>query len=465
LLIGLLLGSFVVYSLLLFTFPKGAFYLLPSRAWELLIGSLLAAYLFERRDLQSSKKFHPLITYLALGMLFFSLINFESNSYLWGFGVVLPVISTAILIKLSADGRYRNRILESRLLVWVGKISYSAYLIHYPLIVLWKTAYPNKFNLLFQLTLFMLCLFLAAIQTKFIEMPFRDAKRVPTRLALPLILSFSLLLCGLGFVGKVTHGFDAIKSNQVPLDRRYLLVNNLKEYQILESMGMEKPITKNIELIANIPYILAIGDSMSGDIAFAGNITQSKVKFLRFDLDYKCIELALHSKMKLSGDLVANCAEYNRLLLNSIKAASAVIIAADWEASTYATGIKLAYKVSKEKQTLLIGPFNFLRIASASYLFAKSEGLNTEFEKKMFQRVDKEKVNIDKIMANSISNHDNITFISKYKLFCHQSVQSCDIFSGDKLLWRDDLHVSLEGAKALSPIILTAITKSIHPKN
>ncbi len=465
LLIGLLLGSFAVYSLMLFTFPKGAFYLLPSRAWELLIGSLLAAYLFERRDIKSSEKSHPLITYLALGMLFFSLINFESNSYLWGFGVVLPVISTAIIIKLSAEGRYRNGILESRILVSVGKISYSAYLIHYPLIVFWKTAYPNKINLLSQLTLFILCFFLASIQTKFVEMPFRDTKRVPTRLALPLILSLSLLLCGLGYVGKVTQGFDAIKSNQVSLDRRYLLVNTPKETQIIQSMGMEKPITTNIDLIANTPYILTIGDSMSGDISVAGNIIQSDVKFLTFDLDDKCMELALHPKMKLPGDLVANCAVDNKLLANSIKTASAVIIAADWENSTYATGIELAYKISKEKQTLLVGPFNFLRIASASYLFAKSDGLNTDFEKKMFQRVDKEKVDIDNIMGNSVSNSNEITFISKYKLLCHQSVQSCDIFSNNKLLWRDDLHVTLEGAKALSPIILTAIAKLNHPKN
>jgi len=462
LLINLLLGSFVVYLLMLFMFPRGAFYLLPSRAWELLIGSLLAAHLFEKKDLQSSKRFHPLITYLALGMLFFSLIILKSNSYLWGFGVVIPVISAAVIIKLSADGLYQNRILESRLLISVGKISYSAYLIHYPLIVFWKTVYPNKFNLPFQLILFMLCLFLATIQTKFIEMPFRDVKRIPTRIALPLIFSISFMLCGLGFVGKVTNGFDTIKFNQISLDRRYLLVNGSKETQIVESMGWGKRITTDTDLVANTPFILTIGDSMAADITFAGNITQSNVKFLRFYLDDKCMELGLHAKLKLSGDREANCGVDNRLLINSINAAQAVIIAADWENSTYVTGIKLARRISQEKQTLLVGPFNFSRISFASYLFAKSEGLSADFQKKMFQRVDKEKLNIDNIMANSISNYDNVTFISKYKLFCHQSVQSCDIFNSGKLLWRDDLHVSLEGAKVLGPVILTAITKSNH---
>jgi peptidoglycan/LPS O-acetylase OafA/YrhL len=462
-LFAFLLGSFVIYSLMLFLFPRGAFYLLPSRAWELLIGSLLAACLFERKDKKVIKRFHPLITYLALGILFFSLIVLKNNSYLWGFGVVIPVICTVTIIRLSADGLHQNRILDSRLLTSIGRISYSAYLIHYPLIVLWKTAFPNKFNLYFQLLLLLLCLFLAAIQTKFIEMPFRDAKRIPTKFALPLIFSISFLLCGLGFVGKATNGFDAIKSNQISHDRRYLLVNGPKEIQILESMGWGKQITRNAGLIASAPFVLVIGDSMASDITFAGNLTETKFKFLRFDLDDECMEVAIHPRIKHSGYLAANCALDNTLLVNYISAADAVIIAADWEDSTYAFGIELAHKISQEKQTLLIGPFNFLRIASASYLFAASDGLGTDFQKKMFQRVDKEKLEIDKIMADSIANYRNITFISKYKLFCHQSVQSCDIFNGDKLLWRDDLHVNLEGAKVLGPLIVKAITRSNYP--
>lgn len=109
-----------------------AFFLPLTRAWELLLGSLLAADAIPRlkpkliRDWQSA---------IGLVMIIATMILINADTQFPGWATLPPCIGT-ILILQAGDGResWAGRLLSWMPLVWIGSISYSLYLWHWPII-------------------------------------------------------------------------------------------------------------------------------------------------------------------------------------------------------------------------------------------------------------------------------------------------------------------------------------------
>lgn len=111
--------------------PDFAFYLLPTRGWELLAGALLAQVEFEtgRPPRKIADAVMP-----ALGLFFVlhPLLFFDRSIQHPSFLTLLPVLGTAILIRFCRKGEPVTDLLASRPFVAVGLISYSLYLWHVP---------------------------------------------------------------------------------------------------------------------------------------------------------------------------------------------------------------------------------------------------------------------------------------------------------------------------------------------
>jgi peptidoglycan/LPS O-acetylase OafA/YrhL len=144
----LALASFAIGVYLTRSHQIAAFYLLPTRAWELLAGAALGAYRVPAAVERSLKTFNAarVTKYagwggLALVVSGFFLINESSNFP--GIVALIPTIGTlAILVSIVDDGPGPAWFLSRPFMVLVGKLSYSIYLWHWPLIVLGKS-YAN----------------------------------------------------------------------------------------------------------------------------------------------------------------------------------------------------------------------------------------------------------------------------------------------------------------------------------
>jgi len=99
----------------------------------------------------------------------------KKESIFPGWNALYPTIGAALLIGW-ANGTTIGRILSLAPVVWVGKISYSFYLWHWPLIVFWKLEYGQHLSTTEKVLLFFLSIALAAVSTHFIEKPFRSQK-------------------------------------------------------------------------------------------------------------------------------------------------------------------------------------------------------------------------------------------------------------------------------------------------
>ncbi|HWA00961.1 MAG TPA: acyltransferase family protein [Caulobacterales bacterium] len=169
--------------------PTANFFLLPTRAWELLLGALLA--------LSPPQALRGKWSNEALGLTGLALIGFAVFAYtpatpFPGYTAIAPCLGAALLIYVGAARQtWAGRFLSTKPMVAIGLISYSLYLVHWPIAVF--TRYetldePHLPQVLFILTS---SFALAAFSWRFIEQPFRGA-----RLPMP-----SARIIGLGAAG------------------------------------------------------------------------------------------------------------------------------------------------------------------------------------------------------------------------------------------------------------------------
>lgn len=190
--------------------PASAYYLLPSRAWELGAGALLAATLTRRvphgivHRSKRAKMINELLGAAGLISILVSALCFDEHVPFPGFLALLPVGGAVALI--AAEGSSVNRhILSAKYVVFTGAISYSWYLWHWPLLAFVRILYSNAAPAL-ALQLVVPISFLFAIASwKWIEQPFRHAR---TRSGKTLLrYGFALgLAATIPLIAKLTDG-------------------------------------------------------------------------------------------------------------------------------------------------------------------------------------------------------------------------------------------------------------------
>jgi len=191
--------------------PIWAFYSLPTRAWELSIGALIA--LLPRLRLQSR-----LLAWSGFAALVFSCFWFSETTIFPGFYALLPVLgSAALLSSIGNWPRSLNWLATNRLALWLGKISYPLYLWHWPILVLPIALLSRDLKIWERVIALLATVFLAYLTNRFIEDPLRVKVVAPRRLILIVsaAMCFSLIL-GFG-ISKSTTSAILVGGKQITL--------------------------------------------------------------------------------------------------------------------------------------------------------------------------------------------------------------------------------------------------------
>lgn len=128
LLVALGAGSFALCLYASTHYPNTAFYTLPARAWEMIVGGLV--YLFPVQMKQSHKQSASII---GLIMIAASVWFFTAADVWPGWLALLPVLGTALMV-CAAD--QTSIVTNNKVAGWIGEASYSIYLWHWPVVVL-----------------------------------------------------------------------------------------------------------------------------------------------------------------------------------------------------------------------------------------------------------------------------------------------------------------------------------------
>jgi len=180
-----------------------AYYLLPTRFFELLVGSCLA--LSWQYLAKPSAIFQHLLSIIGLLMIVLSSLILTEHHSFPGYNALYPVIGTALIIY--ARSGVINKFLTTKLMTYTGNISYSLYLWHWPLIAL--VSYTStELTLTIQLAIILITYLLSMLSYRYIEEPFRHMK-LPSfkQVALKLYCLPAALLIFTVSVGVYNNGF------------------------------------------------------------------------------------------------------------------------------------------------------------------------------------------------------------------------------------------------------------------
>lgn len=173
--------------------PIPAFYLLPTRAWEILVGGLIPL-LAQRVDLgRLPRPARELAGLLGLCLILGSITAFDPSIPHPGYRTILPVAGAALALAFSTADTSAGRLLSARPLAGLGLISYSAYLWHQPLLAFSRYADPvGAASMPIALGVSAATLGIAALSYRYIESPFRRRPGLPPRvvwtaLAVPML--------------------------------------------------------------------------------------------------------------------------------------------------------------------------------------------------------------------------------------------------------------------------------------
>jgi peptidoglycan/LPS O-acetylase OafA/YrhL len=242
---------------------QSAFYLLPSRAWEPLLGALLA---LQQHRLTMRPRIADLVGLCGLAAILYSLLHFDANTVFPGISALLPCLGAAAVIAAGGHETTVRRLLSQRPLVFIGLLSYSLYLWHWPALAYAKYVSIGEPPLWLRTVLLAASFLVAMASRQWIEIPFLGRRMFPSTRG---VLSFSagalLLLIAFGAHVHASSGLrdrfsaQALTYADARFDRNPrshatddLAVEKLKEYGLprLGDLNDRRP-----------PVLLVLGDS------------------------------------------------------------------------------------------------------------------------------------------------------------------------------------------------------------
>jgi peptidoglycan/LPS O-acetylase OafA/YrhL len=186
---------------------SAAFYLLPTRAWELAIGALCALSQFKRGQLKSE-----VLSALGLVLITASVVLYDETVPFPSVFTLVPVGGAALVILFGAQHTRTARLLSARLLVGIGLVSYSAYLWHHPLFALARIRSFEPPATSTMLALGGLSFALAYASWRFVEQPVRHFRGASPWKVLVVAAGVSVLFLSVGTWGYLTDGFKGVKT-------------------------------------------------------------------------------------------------------------------------------------------------------------------------------------------------------------------------------------------------------------
>jgi peptidoglycan/LPS O-acetylase OafA/YrhL len=174
--LALALGSLAISSMLAYSHSTAAFYMPYARAWELLTGAILSLGMVPAIRGRLARELAAL---LGLGLIAVAALHYSSETPFPGLAALLPCIGTALIIAAGTAGKTLvGRALSVRPVVFIGLISYSVYLWHWPLIVFVRLAAPDLSadGYPYLLAMTSVSLIAGALSWRFVELPARRGR-------------------------------------------------------------------------------------------------------------------------------------------------------------------------------------------------------------------------------------------------------------------------------------------------
>lgn len=259
---------------------KSVFWLLPFRAWELLIGSFVAVAVFNNTRIAG--KLGQFLSYAGLLLICFSILFFTEQTRTPSVWILIPTLGTALILCSDLEGSILFRVLSCRLMVFLGLLSYSAYLFHQPILAFVRQVYGAdlSYNILF------LCIgstfFCAGLSYRFVETPFRNRRLIGLNILVPVLVLTTIALGSIGTFIHLKNGYPTRVPEALRIDRG---VEAPCFFRNLD--GTELRSEELRACLSNKPTVLIVGDSHAASLhdGFSDVFGQKGIRVVTVSVD------------------------------------------------------------------------------------------------------------------------------------------------------------------------------------
>lgn len=243
------------------------FFLIHTRAWELLVG-VFCTLILKYSKPNKYNAINQFCCFLGISLIFLSIFAFDESTPFPGKYALFPTLGTALLVIFCSKDTLVYKFLASKPLVSVGLISYSAYLWHQPILALARTRAQTDLSDSYTFILCCISIVVAYFSWKFIESPFRH-KNITSR---KFIFSFSFLgilfFSLIGFNIHLNEGYESRAQDGFKLSEVSKKNFNCNFNQFGEN---KYNISEVNDCLSRKNSILLIGDSHAQNLSFGLN--------------------------------------------------------------------------------------------------------------------------------------------------------------------------------------------------
>lgn len=470
--------------------PAANFFLLPTRAWELLIGVLVAVYLSKRTKPNVSDSVAHMASLFGLLLIMYAVLALNKQTPFPSLYTLIPTIGTGLIILFATPRTIVGRLLSARLFVGIGLISYSAYLWHQPLFAFAKHRTITEPSNIFLLMLAGFAFVLAYLSFKYVEKPFRHVQRFSRAEIFSYSALCSLFFISFGIITILNHGFPFRASDRVMASLRSANEINPKQAECMTTNR------KHIEpsescILGNSDNIVGalVGDSHSDALAYAFSNALTKENVGMKQLSFNGCPPVLDLYRVDDG---TDCSAYNKSVYDYVKNHNEVqilVLVARWtlwlegvgfdngeggvesnnkRVDLIKNGVRQTNNQERRKQlvkqmyvetikkylnmgkkVILIYPIPAVGwdvpaiSAKREFLKDSSAGVDLTTSYTAFKKMNKETTDV----LDSIGKHKNLMVIRPEKIFCESYIDDrCIAQLNGKSLYTDDNHLSITGA-------------------
>lgn len=185
-----------------------AFYMLPTRGWEILVGAFIAFFLFTRdSDMKAGNIGRQAGSIIGLLLIIYAVCAFDKQTPFPSFYALIPTSGAGLIILCATPQTLVGTLLGSKMFVGLGLISYSAYLWHQPLFAFARHRSLDDPSKVLLVALAVVAIALGYLSWKYVETPFRNRERINRKQVLIWGTVCSVIFMAFGFIGHVNGGY------------------------------------------------------------------------------------------------------------------------------------------------------------------------------------------------------------------------------------------------------------------
>ena len=438
--------------------PEKNFYDTRGRIWELVIGSMVALYIYKGRIVRF-KQFGSLF---GLGLILFSIFYFDKSTPFPGYYALIPTLGTAMIILFSSPETWVGKILGHKSLVGIGLISYSAYLWHQPLFAFFRIRSLTPPSEVFLLTLGALSLALAYLTWRFIENPFRNKQVIKARPLFIFIFAINSVLIILAYQVYRNDGYPQRVPRSVLMAQAGQKDNN----PLVDKCRGQEP-DKACRYGAKVkPTFIIWGDSHVDQLMPMMNEVGNQLGFSFLEYSFPGCPPILGVERNDSRTYL--CAERTELALRSIEDAKdikTVILHAYWYfyidekkvSSQNDQDVDILFDKTVErlvksgKRIIIMTAIPKMPVDIPSYLVKVrwfSETLNPELVTSHRKNYLEENKHAHALFEELVKKYQNISVFDVGPSFC-DTEGVCPSVKDESIYYRDDNHISVTGSYLL----------------